>query len=314
MGKDIKGRISGLLGKGWRFAKEHDFRYCGFIDMILEDGSLLTGTPGLFDSRWRVTGADSLGRSAQRDSSAVVFWRPAVAPELGGPLYPHPLHPLHVENLDAIDKLEAQGWEGPDASLSISLRDYDFAWRSIDPSAFPSCGDDLLIIHRHPYSPRLFCRESYKSRLDVRKEWDWFFSTGDGRESSFHGMLTTHGLSEQLFDAMPLQQKLYEMVNYKGALEIFGEPYSDGFQIREDSRHPFRKKGGSIYSHLLSAEFPVFSVESDADKVSDAELIEALRTEADRLEGLLDESGSAGQIPSPFTILESWEIDDDESI
>lgn len=45
---------------------------------------------------------------------------------------PHPDNLEHTENLSSIALLEAQGFEGPDASLEISLFEYGIAWRVME--------------------------------------------------------------------------------------------------------------------------------------------------------------------------------------
>ncbi len=129
---------------------------------------------------------------------------------------PHPENPNHVENLKTIELLEAQGFEGLDASLSESIFEYGMAWRTIE--------NEIIFVHRNPNCPGRFDRSSYQITTDVQKEWNWV------KWDALMGYLGCN-LTDWL--QTPLPHKIFDLVNYYGEMEIFGESGWEGFSIEE---------------------------------------------------------------------------------
>lgn len=133
---------------------------------------------------------------------------------------PEPETPLHIMNLDTIEKLEYQGWEGPDASLTISLFEYGFAWRKLD--APDSDGDDVYFIYCIGEVCK-FDRCGMKTSTDPEKEWDWAF-----KGMGLADMGDLEEWREQTFE-----RKVYELYTQYGHENIFGSPYGGCFTIAD---------------------------------------------------------------------------------
>ena len=128
---------------------------------------------------------------------------------------PHPENPCHVQNLESIELLERQGFEGPDASLEESLFHYGIAWRTVN--------DEILFIYKT--RGKCFDRCTIKRSVDARKEWDWV---------NYESFLSTQGQAAEEWDAYPLEQKVSDLVQYHGYEEIFGSSYWEGFGISNE--------------------------------------------------------------------------------
>jgi len=130
--------------------------------------------------------------------------------------------PCHVERLDTITKLEAEGFTGPDASLSISLFEYGAAWRWE--------GDELIFIYGIPrgYNGeyKRFDRCTFARGLNVFREWSWAFDS--------HSFLEAYGITKEEWAGFPLEQQIYDLFSYFGSLEIMGECYWEGFKIADE--------------------------------------------------------------------------------
>jgi hypothetical protein len=133
---------------------------------------------------------------------------------------PHPDNPQHVENLTSIPLLEAQGWRGIDASLEISVFEYDFAWRELDkPDEY---GDDHVFLYRVRHAPLEFDCLSMKSSQDLRQEYAWV---------DWISFLSTMGASHEEWDAQPFAIRIFDLLNYYGYENIFGSSHWGGFKI-----------------------------------------------------------------------------------
>jgi hypothetical protein len=127
---------------------------------------------------------------------------------------PHPENPQHVENLGSVELLEAAGFAGPDVSLYESLGCYEFAWKDL--------GKETLFIYRHTSMPLRFDRGTLANDLDPFKEWNWVH---------WNDFFRYLGIDRETFIALPLWQKVYDLVGYHGTEEIFGTSYWEGFRI-----------------------------------------------------------------------------------
>ena len=135
---------------------------------------------------------------------------------------PHPDNPQHTDNLASISLLEAQGWEGTDASLRVCVFDYGFAWRELDE---PDCGDDYLFLYELSHrTPQSFDRTALSStRYPLEKEFDWV---------DWEDVALMHGMDLGEWHAQPFPQKIYDLFNVHGYENIFGSSHWDGFKIK----------------------------------------------------------------------------------
>jgi hypothetical protein len=127
---------------------------------------------------------------------------------------PVPNNPHHVNNLASVALLEAQGWEGSDRSLAISLGEYGLAWRDLGNGEF-------LFIYSHPSIRGRFDRSSI-GPVDPFKEWDWV---------DFEQVLKSIGMEREEWAALPLPVQVADLVNHFGVENIFGSSYWEGFEI-----------------------------------------------------------------------------------
>lgn len=131
---------------------------------------------------------------------------------------PFPENPQHVDNLNSIDKLEAQGFEGPDVSLEISLKDYGMIWRELENGEF-------IFVHRLSYNARNWDRTTM-APVDIDKEFNWIRST------NWSAMLNCMGIDRQTFNEFSFEYQIYHLASYFGVEEIFGAGYWEGFKIK----------------------------------------------------------------------------------
>lgn len=138
---------------------------------------------------------------------------------------PHPDNPQHVDNLATIDLLEAQGFEGVDASLAISLLEYDFAWRKLTP---PIDGDDYLFIYRlRDRGTNVFDRCTMKSSVSLEREYNWI------SKSDWTSLFRSHGVGKHSWHLRPFPVRMSDLLRRHGYENIFGSSYWEGFKIRE---------------------------------------------------------------------------------
>ncbi len=133
---------------------------------------------------------------------------------------PVPGNPCHVDNLKTIALLDAQGFEGPDASLTESLFEYGLAWRELSDN-------EILFVHRNSSMQGRFERTTFKADLDVQKEFNWV---------SWDSVMSCIGVNLAEWLTFPLPYKIQDLVSYYGEMEIFGESYWEGFAIADPSK------------------------------------------------------------------------------
>lgn len=119
--------------------------------------------------------------------------------------------PRYLDDTRDVALLEADGWEGPDASLAESLFHYGIAWRDD--------GTDFKFIVRRG---RLFDWGNFRKGLDPQREWNW---------ADLGAVATTHGHSLEKWLALPLTDQVYDMLGYYGADNTFGTG-TGGFEIK----------------------------------------------------------------------------------
>jgi hypothetical protein len=148
---------------------------------------------------------------------------------------PHPGNPGHTDNLCTLELLEAQGFAGIDASLAISLFDYDVVWRTlppeseIDPESY-SPGEDTLFIYKiagDKAGEKRFDRQAMDSTEDLTKTFSWI---DDGKWADF---AQSYGMTVVEWRAQDFPQKIFDLYHYFGREEIFGSSYWEGFAIRD---------------------------------------------------------------------------------
>lgn len=130
---------------------------------------------------------------------------------------PHASNPAHADNLRTVRRLEAQGFQGPDASLEESLGQYGIAWRELP--------DEFLFVYRVRGSGKnaRFDRVKFRKDVDPQREWDWV-KWGD--VADYVGMPVRELLKE------PLPLLIQDLIGYYGTEEIIGTCYWEGFPIR----------------------------------------------------------------------------------
>tara|TARA_B100001093_G_scaffold57646_1_gene48735 strand:+ start:267 stop:650 length:384 start_codon:yes stop_codon:yes gene_type:complete len=125
---------------------------------------------------------------------------------------------MKTTEIDTITKLEKNGYIGTDVCLAISLFEFGLAWKEGDKIEFIyGIGTDACNYNR-------FDRCTFDLDLDIRKEFDW---------ADFDEVESFIGSTSQEFDALPLPQKIYDLVSYYGFENVFGSSYWEGFEIQE---------------------------------------------------------------------------------
>jgi hypothetical protein len=131
------------------------------------------------------------------------------------------LYLMNTTEINTISKLEQHGYSGIDADLATSLFEYGMAWKEDDKQIEFIYGIGLK---EEDYNQ--FDRCSFALDLDVYKEFDW---------ACFEEVHLCMGSIKEDWDALPLPQKIYDLVSYYGFENIFGSSYWEGFQIEEDN-------------------------------------------------------------------------------
>ena len=129
----------------------------------------------------------------------------------------------HVDNLDTIDKLQENGFTGPDASLETSLFEYGLAWRDLGDGkwlfVYGIAAGEVDGEERYTRFERTDLRES-----EFESDFDW---------CDFAGLAETSGIDLETWRGMPFTQRIADLHNYHGFENTFGESYWEGFAIAE---------------------------------------------------------------------------------
>lgn len=128
---------------------------------------------------------------------------------------------MNTTEINTISKLEQHGYSGIDACLATSLFEYGMAWKEDDKQI-----EFIYGIGFNDEDYNRFDRCSFALDLDVYKEFDW---------ACFEEVHLCMGSIKEDWDALPLPQKIYDLVSYYGFENIFGSSYWEGFQIEEDN-------------------------------------------------------------------------------
>lgn len=122
--------------------------------------------------------------------------------------------------------------EGVDVDIEISLKEYGFAWISGDTETLfyygIKRGMDSEGDMEEEYTRFDFC--TLDNNIDVYSEYDW---------ADFNALLSFTGQTKQEFDDMPLVQKIHDLIQYYGHLNIFGETYWEGLTYEDIVEDPF---------------------------------------------------------------------------
>ena len=123
----------------------------------------------------------------------------------------------HTNALDSISKLETAGFTGPDASLDISLFEYGLAYKVTDK--------EILFIYGTQYGYdeyTRFDRCTIDTDINIAEEYDW---------ADLKAVHASHGYSAKDWNALPLEQKITDLLRYYGYENVFGSSYWEGFTI-----------------------------------------------------------------------------------
>jgi len=123
----------------------------------------------------------------------------------------------HTNALDSIPKLETAGFTGPDASLDISLFEYGLAYKVTDK--------EILFIYGTQYGYNeytRFDRCTIDTDINIAEEYDW---------ADLKAVHASHGYSAKDWNALPLEQKITDLLRYYGYENVFGSSYWESFNI-----------------------------------------------------------------------------------
>lgn len=136
-------------------------------------------------------------------------------------IIPFPTEPSHVDNLASLDLLEAQGFGGTDATLGISLFEYDIIWRKLET---PVDGCDYLFVYRINNEPGVyeFDCSLMDSSKDPRKEFNWV---------NWDSLADTHGTTKEEWFDLPFEIRIADLQQFCGYENIFGASTWGGFKI-----------------------------------------------------------------------------------
>jgi hypothetical protein len=119
---------------------------------------------------------------------------------------------------ETLSAMKLSGFTGSDACLKTSLVEYGLAWQERET--------DWLFYYACPRQEKRFQWGRVAKDTDAFKEWNWALQ-GD----KLTGFLSCSGETLENFQELPLIAQVEALVQYYGPLEIFGEAYSEGFEI-----------------------------------------------------------------------------------
>lgn len=128
-------------------------------------------------------------------------------------------------NSKSLAYLKGMGFSGPDADLATSLFEYGIAWLNDGFVYRFIYGIDIIGSGDNPTRWRVFGYCNFPVDTDIEKEWSWV-KLGDVKNAS--------GYSDEDWEGLPFEWKVYDLLSYYGLEDIFGAPYWGGFIITED--------------------------------------------------------------------------------
>lgn len=129
-----------------------------------------------------------------------------------------PENPQHVQNLQSISLLKAQGFEGTDVSLNVSLFEYGLVWRKLE-------NGEYLFIYSHSSLENRFDRATMNEKTYLKKEFDWI---------NWANLAKYLGVPYENWLDCTFPHKICDLINYYGVENIFGTSYWEGFEIKEN--------------------------------------------------------------------------------
>lgn len=140
---------------------------------------------------------------------------------------PHPDNPQHIDNLRTIPLLEAQGFEGCDASLVVSLFEYDLVWRVMPEELRESNYDHLFVFQ---------CQRSRFARYTMQSssfasDFSWVKPEG------WKDLCDSLGTTYLQWLRFPYPVRVGDLLRHYGYMNVFGSnPYT--FRIQDpDEEH-----------------------------------------------------------------------------
>lgn len=131
-----------------------------------------------------------------------------------------------VEHLDDILKLEYYGFEGLDEDLSTSLHEYGLVWRRIGPQEmlfiYPRPRRSMGVVG--PEQPTRYHRVTLRED-EFLEDYDWV--------DDWDSIVPDNMELEEWHREFPFPSQVYDLLNWYGPLEIFGQPNWEGFTIQD---------------------------------------------------------------------------------
>ena len=128
---------------------------------------------------------------------------------------------MNTNEMDTVKKLEKLDFSGIDADLETSLFEYGMAWKVGERETEFIYGVGVDEVDGEAIYTT-FDRCSFGNDLDVLNEFDY---------ADFEAIFSFTGSTQAEFDALPLTQKIFDLVSYYGFENVFGSTYWEGFKI-----------------------------------------------------------------------------------
>ena len=112
--------------------------------------------------------------------------------------------------------------EGGDADIETSLVEYGLAWIIGEKETLFYYGIGLENVDEPLYNRFDFC--TIDNDIDIVQEYDW---------ANFKDVLSFVGMDMDNWLAMPLTQKISDLLSYYGYESIFGSSYWEGLKYSE---------------------------------------------------------------------------------
>lgn len=166
---------------------------------------------------------------------------------------PHPENPFHVDNLRTIPLLEAQGFAGNDASLDISLFEYDCIWREIPHELRNHPDEDYVFVFNvgkfNVGNWDQFARVGMTSS-DFYADYSWI------KAADWESFFSSHGISRDEWFDLPYPERVTDLLRYWGWMNVF-DSTAYTFDIR-DPQHDYEsnpmpgESTDDYYARLIS--------------------------------------------------------------
>lgn len=128
--------------------------------------------------------------------------------------------------MKTIKELEKRGFYGVDANLKISLFEYGLACCEQTTN---DCTPELLFYYGTKQDQDgNFTRFDWSImaiNTDIQSDYDWV---------DFDKIYSFTGLNAESWHALPLFNKISDLVSYYGQENVFGTSYDNGFEIKEN--------------------------------------------------------------------------------